>query len=54
MDLTVNQQVKHLLKENQRTVKDLCHIANEAIYNVKQHYFAEGEYLNYYNNALLK
>ena len=59
MYLTIKQQVKHLSKEDYKTVKELCHIAknlaNEAIYNVRQYYFAEGEYLNYEKNyALLK
>ena len=59
MYLTVKQQVKHLSKEDYKTLKDLCHIAknltNQAIYNVRQYYFAEGEYLNYQKNyALLK
>ena len=59
MYLSVKQQVKHLSKEDYKTVKELCHVAkslaNEAIYNVRQYYFAEGEYLNYEKNyALLK
>ena len=49
MHLTVKQQVKHLSKEDYKTIKELCHIAknlaNEAIYNVRQYYFAEGEFL---------
>lgn len=59
MYLTVKQQVKHLSKEDYLTLKELSHIAknlaNEAIYNVRQYYFTEGEYLNYQKNyALLK
>ena len=59
MYLTVKQQVKHLSKEDYNSIKELCHIAknlaNQAIYNVRQYYFAEGEYLNYQKNyALLK
>ncbi|MCQ2736158.1 MAG: transposase, partial [bacterium] len=59
MYLTVKQQVKHLSKEDYLSVKELCHIAknltNQAIYNVRQYYFDEGEYLNYEKNyALLK
>ena len=59
MYLTIKQQVKHLSKEDYKTVKELCHVAkslaNEAIYNVRQYYFAESEYLNYEKNyALLK
>ena len=59
MYLTVKQHVKHLSKEDYRSIKELCHIAknltNQAIYNIRQHYFAEGKYLNYEKNyALLK
>ena len=59
MYLTVKQQVKHLSKDDYKSIKELCHIAknltNQAIYNVRQYYFEEGEYLNYEKNyALLK
>ena len=59
MYLTVKQQVKHLSKEDYKSIKELCHIAknltNQAIYNVRQYYFVESEYLNYEKNyALLK
>ena len=59
MYLTIKQQVKHLSKEEYLSIKHLCHIAknltNQAIYNVRQYYFTEGEYLNYEKNyALLK
>ena len=54
MYLTIKQQVKHLSKEDYKSIKGLCHIAknlaNQAIYNVRQYYFAEGEYLNYEKN----
>lgn len=54
MYLTVKQQMKHLSKQNYRSLRELCHAAksltNEAIYNVRQHYFSEGKYLNYNNN----
>lgn len=57
MYLTVKQQVKHLSKEDYRSIKELCHIAknltNEAIYNVRQYYFAEGEFLKYEKNYTL-
>ena len=51
--------MKHLSKEDYRSIKKLYHIAknltNQAIYNIRQHYFAEGKYLNYEKNyALLK
>ena len=59
MYLTVKQQVKHLSKEDYRTIRELCHtaknLANEAIYNVRQYFFTEGEFLKYEKNyALLK
>ena len=57
MYLTVKQQVKHLSKEDYKSIKELCHIAknltNQAIYNIRQYYFAEGEYLNYEKNYML-
>ena len=59
MYLTVKQQVKHLSKDDYKTMIELCRIAknltNQAIYNIRQYYFTEGEYLNYQKNyALLK
>ena len=59
MYLTIKQQVKHLSKQEYNSIKELCHIAknlaNQAIYNVRQYYFTEGEYLNYEKNySLLK
>ena len=59
MYLTVKQQVKHLSKSDYMILKELSHVAknlaNEAIYNVRQYYFTEGEYLSYEKNyALLK
>lgn len=59
MYLTMKQQVKHLSREEYHSIKELCHIAknlaNQAIYNVRQYYFTEGEYLNYEKNySLLK
>lgn len=57
MYLTVKQQVKHLSKENYLSLKELCHaaknLANEAIYNVRQYYFTEGEFLKYEKNYVL-
>ena len=48
MYLTVKQQVKHLSKEDYKSIRELCHIAknltNQAIYNVRQYYFDEGKY----------
>lgn len=59
MYLTVKQQVKHLSKDSYRSLRELCHAAknltNEAIYNVRQYYCTEGEFLRYEKNyALLK
>lgn len=59
MYLTVKQQVKHLTKDDYRAIRELCHAAknltNEAIYNVRQYYFTEGEFLKYEKNySLLK
>ena len=55
--LTIKQQVKHLSKEDYITIKELCrtakNLANEAIYNVRQYYFAEGEFLKYEKNYTL-
>lgn len=57
MYLTVKQQVKHLSKDDYRSVRELCHaaknLANEAIYNVRQYYFTEGEFLKYEKNYTL-
>lgn len=57
MYLTVKQQVKHMSKEDYITIRELCHtaknLANEAIYNVRQHYFTEGEFLKYEKNYTL-
>lgn len=57
MYFTIKQQVKHLSKEDYLTIKELCHtaknLANEAIYNVRQYYFTEGEFLKYEKNYTL-
>ena len=57
MYLTVKQQVKHLSKEDYIIIRELCHtaknLANEAIYNVRQYYFTEGEFLKYEKNYTL-
>ena len=54
MYLTLKQQVKHLSKKEFKNLKYLCHIAknlkNQAIYNVRQHYFKNKKYLNYNEN----
>lgn len=57
MYLTVKQQVKHLSKDDYRSLRELCHAAknltNETIYNVRQYYFTEGEFLKYEKNYFL-
>ncbi|MCR5587474.1 MAG: transposase [Lachnospiraceae bacterium] len=57
MYLTIKQQVKHLSKEDYKSLKELCHVAknltNEAIYNVRQYYFTEGKFLKYEKNYTL-
>ena len=57
MYLTVKQQVKHLSKEDYLSIKELCrsakNLTNEAIYNVRQYYFTEGEFLKYEKNYTL-
>ena len=57
MYLTVKQQVKHLSKKEYLDIKELCHVAknltNEAIYNIRQYYFINNEYLSYEKNYKL-
>ena len=54
MYLTIKQQIKHLNKEEYNILRELCKIAknltNQAIYNVRQHYFQEKQYLKYESN----
>ena len=54
MYLTIKQQVKHLTKEEYNILRELCRISknltNQAIYNVRQHYFQEKQYLRYEAN----
>ena len=54
MYLTVKQQVKHLTKEEYNILRKLCRISNnltnQAIYNVKQYYLQEKQYLRYEAN----
>ena len=53
--LTIKQQVKHLTKEEYNILKELCRTAknltNQAIYNIRQHYFQEKQYLRYEANC---
>lgn len=52
--LTIKQQLKHLSKDDYVNLRELCHIAknltNETIYNVRQYYLNEKEYLCYEKN----
>ena len=54
MYLTIKQQIKHLTKEEYNILRELCRVAknltNQAIYNVRQHYFQEKQYLRYEAN----
>lgn len=51
MYLTIKQQVKHLSKQDYIALRELCHAAknltNQALYNVRQHYFNEKSFLKY-------
>ena len=52
--LTTKQQIKYLTKEEYNILKELCRIAknltNQAIYNIRQHYLQEKQYLKYEAN----
>ena len=54
MYLVIKQQVKHLTKEEYNILRELSRIAknltNQAIYNIRQHYFQEKQYLRYEAN----
>ncbi len=54
MYLTIKQQVKHLTKEEYNILRELCRTAknltNQAIYNIRQHYFQEKQHLKYEAN----
>ena len=54
MYLVIKQQVKYLTKEEYNILRELCRISknltNQAIYNVRQHYLQEKQYLRYEAN----
>jgi transposase, IS605 orfB family len=54
MYLIIKQQVKHLTKEEYNILRELCRTAknltNQAIYNIRQHYFQEKQFLKYEAN----
>jgi transposase IS200/IS605 family len=57
--LTVCQQLKHLSKDEFLILRELCRTAknltNQAIYQIRQHYFEHSQYLPYEKNyAILK
>lgn len=57
MYLCVKQQLTKLTKQQYTDLRELCHIAknlyNVGVYNVRQYYFIEKEYLNYNKNYRL-
>lgn len=54
MHLTVKNQLKNLSVREYKTLRTLCRLSknlfNEALYSVRQYYFAEHKYLRYENN----
>ena len=54
MYLTVKNQLKNLSVREYKTLRTLCRLSknlfNEAMYSVRQYYFAEHKYLHYENN----
>ena len=54
MYLTLRHQAKHLTKEEYNILRELCRVSknltNQAIYNIRQHYFHEKQYLRYESN----
>ena len=57
MYLTVKQQVKNLSTDQYAILRELTHtaknLANQAIYNIRQHFFATGGYLSFESNCKL-
>ena len=51
---TWKQNLKHLNKNEYLMLREMCHLAknvyNTALYNIRQHYFAEGSFLRYEAN----
>ncbi len=54
MIISWKQNLKHLSVKEYQLLRELCHLSkniyNEAIYNIRQHYFAEGSFLKYEAN----
>ena len=57
MLITWKQNLKNLKKKEFDLLYHMCRLSknvyNEALYNIRQHYFAEGEYLRYESNYYL-
>lgn len=57
MYFTIKQKIKRLSKEDYKTLRYLCRLSknlhNEAIYNIRQYYFKEKQYLKYPKNYKL-
>ncbi|MBQ7738853.1 MAG: hypothetical protein IJT59_04295, partial [Desulfovibrionaceae bacterium] len=53
----IKQQLKHLNKVEYLNLREVSHIAknlkNEALYNIRQHFFQTGKCLNYNENYKL-
>ena len=51
---TWKQNLKHLTSKQYELLREMCHLSknvyNESVYNIRQHYFAEGTYLRYEAN----
>lgn len=51
---TWRQNLKHLTSKQYQMLREMCHLSknvyNESVYNIRQHYFAEGTYLRYEAN----
>lgn len=47
-------RLKHLTAQQYEYLREMCHLSknvyNESVYNIRQHYFAEGSYLRYEAN----
>lgn len=54
MIISWKQNLKHLSVKEYKLLRELCRLSkniyNESIYNIRQHYFAEGNFLKYEAN----
>lgn len=57
MYLCVKQQLKKISKEDYKSLRELSHVAknlyNYGLYNIRQYYFEQKEYLNYEKNYVI-